>query len=419
MRIAPAAQFTCLTLAGTLSAFLYHFAGPAPTIAGGGEAYALALSLAHHGTFADPFVATGETGPSAHLTPLFPAFLAMLMRLAPAQLGRTTFFLAILARGVNAALMPPVSKTLLGTRAPGLIAAALSILLPVYQHYPLWDAIYSADLVMMIVLACCVLTKNFGSAGAAGAGLGALFAFCFLLNPIAGVLAMILCLPWVRSARPQFAVAAGLMLALGMTPWIVRNYRTFGRFVPLRDDLGLALYSSNNSCAQATLYKNLQSGCHQQVHPIGSQAENKLVAQLGEVTYNRQKLSRALSWMRENPSRLIILTVQRAGYFWFPPDRQPLWLTSALGLCGILALLWVQPSKAKLFLAAIATYSFTYYFVEAQERYLYPVYWLILLGAGYLLSSAAAQLAIRRIPSSSETRTFRPSSSSARLAKGT
>lgn len=50
-----------------------------PETAAGGEVYALALSLAKHGTFANPFYRTGITGASAHMTPLWPLTMALLM----------------------------------------------------------------------------------------------------------------------------------------------------------------------------------------------------------------------------------------------------------------------------------------------------------------------------------------------------
>ena len=383
------APLVVLTLAGAVAAFVWRLWGTGPAINGGGEAYSLAQSLALHGTFADPFAGLGKTGPSAHLPPLFPGLLALIMWVSPTLFAPITFFLALLAHGLNAALLPLLSIRLLGTPRPGWIAAIASILLPVYQLYPTWDAIYSADLLMLgvLIFAGFIERRSFGwrSAAAAGCYLSVLL----LMNAICGIALVVITVALLlrkkipaREAAPFLSLALAVSL-LGMTPWIVRNYQIFGRFVPLRDDLGIALYSSNNDCAQATLEANLQTGCHQARHPIGSRPENQLVAQLGEVEYNRDRLGKALAWVNSHRSRFLSLTIQRARAFWYPQRQPAVWLMTTCGIIGLALLLRRDPWMSIVFTTALLLYSLLYYFVEAQERYLYPVYWCVCLCAGY------------------------------------
>ncbi len=391
-----------LTLLGAISAFIYRVWGHGPAINGGGEAYALARSLALHGTFADPFAGLANTGPSAHLTPLFPAFLAAIMRFSDPIVGPATFFLALLAQGLNAALLPALSRRFFGTPRPGWIAAAAAILLPIYQLYPTWDAMYSANILMLGILLLFFLFDRGPANPAKGAVAGLMTAFMFLFNPVCG-LVLVVFLVWIpvrsksallKSSVPYLAAAMGVAV-LGISPWVIRNYLVFGQFVPLRDALGLALYTSNNGCAQPTLEANLLSGCHQSKDPIGSLSENLLVAQMGEVAYNKDRMSKATAWMKANPSRFVSLTAQRVRYFWFPRRQPAVWLVTVCGFAGLILLLLRERQMGVVFLIALLGYSSLYYLIGTEERYLYPCYWCVCLCAGYFASALLGRSSLR------------------------
>jgi hypothetical protein len=373
-----------LFAAGTVAAFVYWVLHP--EIAAGGEAYALALSLAKHGTFADPFFRTGLTGPSAHMAPLWPLVMAGIMRLFGSWFIGALLVGALMANGLNAALLPLVSERLLGSSRPGLYAAIAVILLPVYELCPAWDAMYSADLLML-----CLLIR-----GRRPLLLGALTGLLFLFNPVAGMLLAI----FLLFDRRLTLVSAAVFVAV-LLPWTVRNYAEFHQFVPLRDDLGIALWSSNNPCAQATLDANMASGCHDRTHPVNSVAENRLVAQMGEVAYNKLRLHSAFDWIAANPARFWSLTTKRFVYFWFPWQRPAVFVISALGFAGLALLLWRRGATGLMFACALAAGSGLYYFVEAQDRYRFPVYWSVCLCAGYLLYTTKAEPITAAVPNAS------------------
>lgn len=380
----PRLRFVCLFGAGTVGAFLYWLLNP--EIAAGGEAYALALSLAKHGTFADPFFRTGLTGPSAHMAPLWPLAMAGIMRLFGSGYVAALLVIALMANGLNAALLPLVSEALLGSERPGLIAAMAVIVLPIYELCPAWDAMYSADLLML-----CLLVR-----GKTPWLLGALTGLLFLFNPVAGMVLAIMLL-WRGSFTP---ISAAVLVAV-LLPWTLRNYQEFHQFVPLRDDLGIALYSSNNPCAQPTLEANMANGCHQQTHPVNSLSENRMVAQLGEVAYNKVRLHSAIGWIEANQGTFWWLTARRFLYFWLPLQRPAVCAISVLGLAGLVLLLRRQRQTGLMFLCVLAAGSVLYYVVEAQERYRFPVYWCMCLCAGYLLYTIKADKIMAPVPSAS------------------
>ena len=70
-----------------------------------------------------------------------------------------------------------------------------------------------------------------------------------------------------------------------VAPWTVRNYLTFGRLVPVRDNLGLELDVSNNSCSSFNQRGSVYSGCFAEHHPFFNKYEAARVGSLGEVAY--------------------------------------------------------------------------------------------------------------------------------------
>jgi hypothetical protein len=227
----------------------------------------------------------------------------------------------------------------------------------------------------------------------AGGATGLPGAALVLLNP-AGLPVLI---GWVlfiavkkyRAVKPTawFAAAFAAVLMAGCLPWIVRDYRTFHRFVFIRDDLGIALHASNNDCAQPSLEANLNSGCSASVHPIQNRAEVESILRMGEVDYNRMRLGTAREWMAAHPGRFLELTRQRMADFWLPPHDWAIRAITLLSLFGLLAMARGARAPALFFAGALAVYPLLYYVVESNVRYRYPILWISLLAAGYLLSA--------------------------------
>ena len=112
------------------------------------------------------------------------------------------------------------------------------------------------------------------------------------------------------------AVAAGA--ALVCLPWFIRNYEQFHSVFFVRDNLGLELYTSNNSCATPTMLGNYLSGCHFQTHPNVNAAVAAEVLEKGEIRFNQERMHEAFAWISENPRAFASLTARRFMRFWFP-----------------------------------------------------------------------------------------------------
>ncbi len=378
-------------------------------ITGGGEPIAIAQNLLREGSFGNPFIATARTGPTAHLPPLYPMFLAILLWMFPGQPAAAVCVL--LVHGLHAALLPSVSRLLFGRGAPGLYAAGLCIGLPIFAVLPAWDAMYTATGLMVFGLFSWWVVGRTRSPLLAGSAGGLLGAVLELTNP-AGLPVLI---GWVlfvtarkyRDLRKAGLFAAGfvVLLAAGCLPWVVRDYLRFHRLVLIRDDLGVALHSSNNDCAQASLEANLLSGCAAQVHPIRNRAEAELIVRMGEVDYNRLRIRTALDWIAAHRSRFLQLTRERMVDFWWPPRAWAIRAVTVLSLFGLLAMVRSAFAPSLFCAGVLALYPALYYVVESNIRYRYPILWISLLSAGYLLAAlqraALAKISVRRSPSES------------------
>jgi hypothetical protein len=298
--------FTWLFAAGAISAVWQTAAFPGPGFGPFWETVAVARNLVEGRGFADPFGVL-KTGPTAHLAPAFPVFLAALMRIFGADQGYVlpAIVLNAAAHALYCALFVPLSEVLFGERTPGLWAGIFSVAVPSIQVLPQWEAIYAAVGAQLFCLASARLMGLRRGAFAAGASCGALL----LLNPalvtISGA--------WLLYLRPRpwkwvaFAVAACLVCL----PWTIRNYREFGTVFFIRDNLGAELNMSNADCSDARDPINQANGCHLLFQPNFSIREAQAIRDSGEGVYNRRRISTALQWIAAHRARFLALTLRR------------------------------------------------------------------------------------------------------------
>jgi hypothetical protein len=374
---------------------------PAAHFGTGFETVAVARNLAERGAFANPF-APHLTGPTAHVSPLYPAFLAVLL----AIFGYTVWFataasLCMLAvHGIHAALLPYVSSALFGDRRPGIAAAVLQIALPVFFFFPQFEVMYAATGGMAFCLAVPRLLR-LGSSGMLAAGL--LAGLLALLNPALLAIAIPRLLFGARKNRPFVTAGVALLgIALVTAPWTWRNWRELRAPIFVRSNLGLEIHLANNDLAEGSFARNEANGVHANFHPGTSASEAALVRALGEAEYNRNCMRMALRWIRAHPARFFRLTATRTRMFWFPDADYTPWharTRAFLSLGCAAGLLWMllrRVPAAWWMVAVLVLYPALYYLVQADPRYSAPILWIPLLATGYVLVSAAPLL-VRRL----------------------
>ena len=387
---------------------LFGFSIPA-----GGEVVRVARSLADHGTFANPFQSM-NTGVTAHVAPVYPFIYAVFLKVFgtgyPSLLILWGVNIAFLA--LQMAAMPWITSRLGLGITPGLIAATLGSI----SLHTTVDASWECFLAGLMVLIACVLTwrtENW-SATLRAVLLGIAWGIFVLTSP----LMVLLLVAWpiiVIASRPRsewrvLSLRAAAMLtatALTIAPWIVRNYVQFGAFIFVRDNLGLELSVGNNPCAGITLKETEHSGCLYTYHPNSNPNVAKIVADSGELTFERARLRQALSWIGSNRAAFLKLSVQRFREFWFPSmfrrwEDFIVWPITLLSVAGIFTLWRKNPLFARLILATWILFPAIYYFVPAETRYTYPIYWTTLLSAGCALAELVTRrFTTRSIPANS------------------
>jgi 4-amino-4-deoxy-L-arabinose transferase-like glycosyltransferase len=175
-----------------------------------------------------------------------------------------------------------------------------------------------------------------------------------------------------------------------LTPWLIRNYEVFGRFVFLRDDFGLQLRLGNWKGADGMLMAYLQ--------PSQNKLEFEKFQRMGELEYSADCKRQAVEWIRENPGRFVVVSLKRFFYYWngvpretgstVPVDfRSSLFLaTSVLAIWGLGRALRQKRRGAWLVAGLVLTYPTTYYFVFVNARYRHVIEPELFILAVFLLS---------------------------------
>ena len=378
---------------------------------GNGEPTSLAQNLNEEGAFAHPFAAL-DTGPSAHLSPVYPTFLALLMKVfGYGSAGSYALkWATVLILSLQLSLYPLFSRILGMGEINGVVAAAIWILakprLPVG-----WEAL---DAAILVAAACCCyrlyLAKQPEGRRTMAWLLGCLMGFLiFTLPTMAPVYAVWLARQvWSqkRAFLKESIVPLILLPILVIFPWTVRNYLVFHRFILIRDNLGLELSVSNNDCAQFGIQANIATGCFDKLHPNHNVNEARKVMELGEVKYNDMRLREALHWISSHPVKFTKLSLMRFIAFWLPTEtftihyagsgrrleRVIIYLMTLLSGPGLVILYRRDIKSAAVLMSCLTVFPLVYYIVQFEYLYRYPIMWVTFLLGAVPITACAQRL---------------------------
>jgi hypothetical protein len=384
-------SFTLFALGG-VTGLLNLITGKVP-FGWGYEMYALAVNLVKHGTYANP-LSVLPTGVSALAPPLYPLFLALILKLFHPQLAPlAATIVSIVANALTAALMPRVSQVFFNDATPGMIAAVFWLLAA--QLVPAWDMNCTLALILVFCLFSASSVEK-SRVALYGVWTGLLAGALLLLNPMA----LFVFLPWLahllvsrRGSMRSTAIYCCIVLGtafIAVLPWMLRNERQLGSFA-IRTGLGFNLFMSNNDCAQTTMVEDLLNSCAVGYQPNLSPREASALRNLGEVAYDHERLAETENWIRSHPDRFTRLSLNRFFAFWFPRNEDRLfkavtiWIFTALSVPGLILMACRRERVTAFVLVVLAIYPFVYYFVLSSVRYRYPVLWLSMLPAGYFV----------------------------------
>jgi len=261
------------------------------------------------------------------------------------------------------------------------------------------------------------------------AGFGALTGVGALTDPIvlsvAPLLAGCMCYRLARKRQRWFlpATGAALVFVIVVTPWFVRNYRTFHTVLPFRDNLGLELYVGNNG----NTWHFAPSG----FHPSDTEGEWNEYAQMGELAYMQHKREQAMRFIESHPGEFAVLSLRRALYMWtnfWSFDRQyleaePL-VPANVFLCTVLTVLTLVGLRGAFqrgveigmpYAITIFFFPVVYYVTHPEDYYRRPIDPIFVALAVYALTSwignrarpAPSQVQARSVLSSTDPMTLR------------
>jgi 4-amino-4-deoxy-L-arabinose transferase-like glycosyltransferase len=187
---------------------------------------------------------------------------------------------------------------------------------------------------------------------------------------------------WYRRARHGKRSLAGVALAsvvflACVTPWLIRNYETFGKFIFVRDNFGAELRLGNGPGADGALMDYL--------HPTENTYAMREYQAMGEVPYIGMRKRQAVDFIKTDVTRFAGLCVKRFIYFWAGPPKatQPWWMGEAknsLFLASSVLMFWglgralrLRKPGAWLLFWLISLYPSVYYGVYSIPRYRHPI----------------------------------------------
>jgi 4-amino-4-deoxy-L-arabinose transferase-like glycosyltransferase len=341
-------------------------------------------SLAQDQGFSNPF--NGTTGPTAWEPPLYPFLIAAVFRVLGVYSRASAIFLLSLNSIFSALTCIPIfliARKCFGERVAVWSAWTWALLPSVIFWCTRWVWETSLAALLLTIIFWLTLTMDEKDGLKPWLHFGLLWAIAALTNtallsflPVSGV--------WVwyqrskASKRSLGGVAvASLVFAACITPWLVRNYRTFGQLVFIRSNFGAELRLGNGPGADGTWMDYL--------HPTKNVAEMRRYRDLGELGYVSERKREALAYIREDYVRFAGLSLKRFIYYWgglpkasenpaFGFLRNSLFVASSvLAFWGLGRALRQHKPCAWLFFWLVLSYPVVYYFVFPHPRYRHPI----------------------------------------------
>jgi hypothetical protein len=197
----------------------------------------------------------------------------------------------------------------------------LGIYWPAERIWPTW----LATLLLTILF---LLTLQFEPArlrawtGYGWIGYGLLWGFAALTEPIVLTVLPIM-LGWIgirlyqRRERWFMPLAiVSLTIVVSVSPWFIRNYEVFHRFIPFRDTMGMELWIGNNGDTSYWLPVSLGSALTHKIGPWHNDAEWRHFKQIGELAYMAECRDKAIAFIQANPRWFAVVTVRRFVFIW-------------------------------------------------------------------------------------------------------
>ncbi len=341
-------------------------------------------SLAQGQGFSNPFNET--TGPTAWEPPLYPFLIGGVFRVFGVYSRSSAVFLLSLNSIFSALTCIPIfliAKTCFDVRVAVWTSWTWALLPSVIFWCTRW--VWETSLAALLLATIFWLTLNMEEKDGMKPWVqfGLLWGIAALTNtallsflPVSGL--------WIWFHRAKLhkrslagVIVASLLFLACITPWLLRNYRTFGKFVFIRSNLGAELRLGNGPGANGTWMDYL--------HPTKNVFEMRRYRELGELAYVAERKREAFVYIREDCARFAGLSLKRFIYYWGGLPKasgNPVssFFRNSVFLCSSVLAFWglgraMRQHKpgAWLFFWLVLSYPLVYYFFFPHPRYRHPI----------------------------------------------
>lgn len=327
VRLAAMAFFVTLQLDPARDHFAFGF-----------EMGRVARSIAGGQGFSSPY--PEPTGPTALVAPAYPYLLAGIFRLFGTYTTASAIVSLTLNNLASALTCFPlflISQTVFGIRVAvwtGWVWVFFPYAIGLSNRW-IWDTSLTTLFFTLLVLGTLRLQQSCRWVDWFGYGL--LCGITALFNPsILSTLPFFGAWLWFRHRRSGQHCAGPLLTSAlvclaCISIWLVRDFRTFGKFIPLRSNFALEFQLGNSDDTSRPDSDHLL--------PPDNPAEMKNFREAGELAYMAGKQQEVKNFLLRHPGRFVWLTLRRIFFSWtYVWSPRPSWsLDDELGVPNILA----------------------------------------------------------------------------------
>jgi 4-amino-4-deoxy-L-arabinose transferase-like glycosyltransferase len=266
-----------------------------------------------------------DTGPTAWQTPVYPYLIAAVFMVFGTYTKASALVLLSLQALISALTCIPlffVARKTFGGKV-ALFSGWAWALFPLGIYWPaerIWPT-WLATLLLTIVF---LMTLNLERPAGISSWItyGVLWGFTALTEPIVLTVLPIM-LGWIgirllQQRKRWFLplTVVSLTFFLSVSPWFIRNYELFHRFIPFRDSMGLEMLIGNNGDTSYWLPASLGSARRYKIGPWHNDAEWQRFKQIGELAYMAECKEKADAFIETHHRWYAITTVRRFIFIW-------------------------------------------------------------------------------------------------------
>jgi 4-amino-4-deoxy-L-arabinose transferase-like glycosyltransferase len=190
---------------------------------------------------------------------------------------------------------------------------------------------------------------------------------------------------WILYRRRGRSCSKVLLASIGvciltLLPWTIRNYETFHRLMPVRDNFGLELWLGNHEGVTRLFDADF---------PLRNPGEYNRV---GELRFMEEKREIALAFIRQHPGEFLRLSAGRFFRYWTAPEMATWLPVSALAWTGMILALWRKGLEAMPYSIILLIFPLIYYVTHTFNSYRHPTEPAMILLAAYATVTALQAL---------------------------